>query len=312
MAAEAEEPELVRSVAVLGLGTMGSGMADRLIDAGLDVTVWNRSPEHEQPFAGKARVAPTAAAAVAGADAVLTMLFDAAAVREVMASALPAMSASGMGASGMGTGGMSTGGMSTGTIWMQSSTVGVRAAEDFAWQANLAGVRYVDAPMLGTRQPARDGALTALVAGDDGAIAALAPVLAAVASRTVRAGEEPPAASALKITVNAWIATITAGIGQSLMIAERLGVDPKLVLTALDGTAPDSTYAQTKGDAILNRAFDPQFAVAGLLKDVRLARDETPGVARSLLDALDELYSDTVNAGAGGEDIAAVWRAFRR
>ena len=302
MDAEAEEPELVRSVAVLGLGTMGSGMAARLIDAGLDVTVWNRSPEREQPFVGKARVAPTAADAVAGADAVLTMLFDAAAVREGMASALSAMSASGMG----------TGGMSTGTIWMQSSTVGVRAAEDFARQADLAGVRYVDAPMLGTRQPARDGALAALVAGDDVAIAALAPVFAAVASRTVRAGEEPPAASALKIAVNAWIATITAGIGQSLMIAERLGVDPKLVLTALDGTAPDSPYAQTKGDAILNRAFDPQFAVAGLLKDVRLARDETPGVARSLLDALDELYSDTVDAGAGGEDIAAVWRAFQR
>lgn len=297
----------MQSVAVLGLGTMGSGMADRLIDAGLDVTVWNRSPEHEQPFAGKARVAPTAADAVAGADAVLTMLFDAAAVREVMASALPAMSAS-----EMSTGEMSTGGMSTGAIWMQSSTVGVRAAEDFARQADLAGVRYVDAPMLGTKQPARDGALTALVAGDDGAIAALAPVLAAVASRTVRAGEEPPAASALKIAVNAWIATITAGIGQSLMIAERLGVDPKLVLTALDGTAPDSPYAQTKGDAILNRAFGPQFAVAGLLKDVRLARDETPGVARSLLDALDELYTDTVDAGAGGEDIAAVWRAFQR
>ncbi|MFT8638122.1 MAG: NAD(P)-dependent oxidoreductase [Pseudoclavibacter sp.] len=312
MSAEAEEPELVRSVAVLGLGTMGSGMADRLIDAGLDVTVWNRSPERARPFAGKANVAPTAADAVAGADAVLTMLFDAAAVREVMASALPAMSASEMSASEMGASEMGASEMGTGAIWMQSSTVGARAAADFARQADRAGVRYVDAPMLGTKQPARDGNLTALLAGDDGAVAALAPVIDAVASRTVRAGEKPPAASALKIAVNTWIATITAGIGQSLTIAERLGVDPRLVLTALDGTGPDSPYAQTKGNAILNRAFDPQFAVAGLLKDVRLARDETPGVARSLLDALDELYSDAADAGAGGEDIAAVWRAFQR
>lgn len=287
---------------MLGLGTMGSGMADRLIDAGLDVTVWNRSPERARLFAGKANVALTVADAVAGADAVLTMLFDAAAVREVMASGLPAMSASEMDTSEMG----------AGAIWMQSSTVGVRAAADFARQADRAGVRYVDAPMLGTKQPARDGNLTALLAGDDGAVAALAPVLDAVASRTVRAGEKPPAASALKIAVNTWIATITAGIGQSLTIAERLGVDPRLVLTALDGTGPDSPYAQTKGNAILNRAFDPQFAVAGLLKDVRLARDETPGVARSLLDALDELYFDAADAGAGGEDIAAVWRAFQR
>lgn len=282
----------VRSVAVLGLGTMGAAMADRIIDAGPEVTVWNRSAGRCEPFAGRARVASSPAEAVTGADAVLTMLFDAGAVRAVMSEVLPAMT--------------------PGAVWMQSSTVGTLASSEFAAAAADAGVRFVDAPMLGTKQPALDGALTAVTAGDDSAVDELATVLQAVASRTLRAGDAAPAASALKLAVNTWIATLTAGIGQSLTIAERLGVDPGLVLTALDGTASDSPYAHTKGGEVLKGSFDPQFAVSGLLKDVRLAREETPRISHAMLNALDELYTDTVDAGSGGEDIAAVWRAFQR
>lgn len=284
--------DAVRSVAVLGLGTMGSAMAARLVDAGLEVSVWNRSPGRADPFRESARVAGEPGEAVTGADAVLTMLFDADAVREVMTSALPAMT--------------------PGAVWMQSSTVGIRAANELAILAADVGVRYVDAAMLGTKQPAQNGDLTALLAGEDDSISALDPVLGAVASKTVRAGTAAPAASALKLAANAWIATITAGVGQSLTIAERLGVDPRLLLEALHGTAPDSPYAQLKGGDILRGSFAPQFAVAGLLKDVRLARDETPHIAPTLLDALEELYSDTVDSGDAGEDIAAVWKAFQR
>lgn len=283
----------VRKVAVLGLGTMGSAMAERLREAGLDLSVWNRSGKRAEPFRGSgARVAETAADAVRGADAVVTMLFDAHAVRAVMAGALHALP--------------------EGAIWMQSSTVGTVAAAEFARTARDAGVSFVDAPMLGTADPARKGALTALLAGGDAAVAALAPVLDAVSSRTLRVGDAAPAASALKLAANAWIATITAGIGQSLTIAEHLGVDPGLLLRALDGTAPDSPYAQMKGSEVLAGRFDPQFEVQGLLKDVRLARDETPRISHALLNALDELYSEAADAGGGGEDIAAVSKAFPR
>ncbi|NLH99604.1 MAG: NAD(P)-dependent oxidoreductase [Chthonomonadales bacterium] len=99
-------------------------------------------------------------------------------------------------------------------------------------------------------------------------------MLDAVSSRIVRVGDAVPAASALKLAANAWIATITAGIGQSLTIAERLGVEPALLLRALDGTAPDSAYAQLKGREVLARRFVLQFEVEGILKDVRLARGD--------------------------------------
>ena len=281
----------VQSVAVLGLGTMGAAMAARLVDAGLDVRVWNRSPGKAERFAGtSATVAASAAEAVEGADAVLTMLFDADSVRSVADDVLPAMH--------------------EGAIWIQSSTTGPAAAEEFAARAAEAGVRFLDAPVLGTKAPAEQGKLTALLAGDDADIDAVQPVLDAISVKQVRVGA-PPQASALKIAANAWIATVTAGIGQSLTIAERLGVDPAVLLTALEGSAVDTPYLQMKGKAVLARDFTPSFEVTGLLKDVRLAA-ETPGVDPTLLDALATLYSSAADAGHGDEDVSAVWHAFQR
>ncbi len=279
-------------VAVLGLGTMGAAMARRISGAGLATAVWNRSSARTDDFAGgPARVAPDVATAVNGADIVLTMLFDAEAVGTVMAEALPAMR--------------------PGTIWLPTSTVGVAAAARFAGQAAIAGVRFVDGPVLGTKAPAEGGKLTALLAGPAGALAEVEPVIRAIATRSVVAGDAAPAASALKLALNAWIATLTAGIAQSLTIADRLGLDPALVLEALQGAAADSPYAQLKGGAMLEQGFEAQFEVVGLLKDVRLAREATPGMPQHLLAALDELYSATAEGGAGSQDIAAVWRAFQ-
>ena len=280
------------TVAVLGLGTMGAAMARRISGAGMATTVWNRSDGRTAAFAdGPARVADEVADAVAGADVVLTMLFDAAAVESVIAEALPAMG--------------------SGAIWLQCSTVGVEAANRFATAAAAAGIRFVDAPVLGTKAPAETGTLTALLAGSDEDLAAVEPVIAAIATKTVRAGQGAPAASALKLAMNAWIATITAGIAQSLTIADRLGLDPGLVLEALHGAAADSPYAQLKGGAMLKLGFDAQFEVVGLLKDVRLAREATPGMPQQLLAALDELYAAAADGGAAHADIAAVWRAFQ-
>ncbi|HEY3548914.1 MAG TPA: NAD(P)-dependent oxidoreductase [Propionicimonas sp.] len=279
-------------VAVLGLGTMGAAMARRISGAGMATTVWNRSAGRTAAFAdGPARVAAEVADAVAGADVVLTMLFDAAAVESVIAEALPAMG--------------------SGAIWLQCSTVGVEAANRFATAAAAAGIGFVDAPVLGTKAPAEAGTLTALLAGSDEDLAAVEPVIAAIATKTVRAGLAAPAASALKLAMNAWIATITAGIAQSLTMADRLGLDPALVLEALHGAAADSPYAQLKGGAMLKLGFAAQFEVVGLLKDVRLAREATPGMPQQLLAALDELYAAAADGGAAHADIAAVWRAFQ-
>lgn len=279
-------------VAVLGLGTMGAAMARRISGAGMPTTVWNRSAERAGSFAGgPVVVAADPAAAVADADVVLTMLFDAGAVTTVMARVLPAMR--------------------PGAVWLQCSTVGVEAATRFAAAADAEGIELVDGPVLGTKGPAEAGTLTALLAGTDEALAAVSPVIAAIATKSVRAGQAAPAGSALKLAMNAWIATITAGIAQSLTLAAGLGLEPGLVLEALQGAAADSPYAQVKGGAMLRQAFDAQFEVVGLLKDVRLAREALPGMPQHLLSALEDLYAGAADGGAAHSDIAAVWRAFQ-
>lgn len=276
------------SVAVLGLGTMGAAMAHRIADAGMELSVWNRTAAKTDSFRdGTARIAANPADAVRDADIVLTMLFDGAAVRDTMQQALPAMRDD--------------------AVWMQSSTVGVDFTRELAQQAAAHGIGYVDAPMLGTKGPAEQGKLSALLAGDEADIVVLRPVLDSVAGHVVDTHSAPPAASGLKLAMNAWIATLTAGIAQSLTLAEAFDVDPHLVMQALDGTAMDSPYVQQKGAKMLEGDYATQFATAGLHKDLALAGESSTISPNALLNALDEVFADAPDPS---EDVSSVYREF--
>ena len=276
------------TVAVLGTGTMGSGIANNLIRAGLSVRVWNRTLASAQQVEG-ATVAHTPAEAAAGADVVLTMVFDEAAVAAVAHEFIPALEPD--------------------AIWVQSATVGVAGIQRLA---QLRTEHLIDAPVLGTRGPAQAGTLTVLASGDAADIDRTRPVFDAIGAKTVNAGTEIGQASALKLACNTWIAALTAGTAQALEIGRVLGVEPQAFLAAITGTASDSPYAHTKGAAMLVDSFDPQFAVDGLLKDVRLAQAETGDLlAEGLLPALVDLYGRTSSAGRGGQDVAAVIHAIR-
>jgi 3-hydroxyisobutyrate dehydrogenase len=170
----------------------------------------------------------------------------------------------------------------------------------------------VEAMMLGTKGPAEQGRLVMLAAGDSAAVERLRPVLDAMGQKTVVAGSVVGAATRLKLAANAWIATITAGTAQSLALTKALGLDPELFLRAIEGGQSDSAYAHIKGGAMLAGEFPPSFALDGLLKDVRLAAAaaSSEGVATDLLAGLDAVYGRASDEGHGGEDIAAVFRAF--
>lgn len=283
-------------VAVLGTGAMGYGMAVSLLRAGLVTTVWNRTRAKAEPLARLgAVVVDEPADAVRDADVVVTVLFDADAVAEVMAAALPAVP--------------------RGAAWVQSATVGAEGTARLAELADAHGVVFVDAPVLGTRKPALAGRLVVLAAGPDVARPLVGPVLDAIGERTIWVADEPGAASRLKLVANAWIATLTAGVAQSVALARAWDLDPQLFLDAIDGGAPDSPYAHIKGAAMLSGDFEPQFQLDGLRKDLALivADAVRAGVPTPLVDALVRAYA--VAAGAddehGGQDIAAVINAFR-
>src|SRR6478752_6092317 len=135
------------TVALLGTGTMGAPMARNLARAGMPVRVWNRTRDKAEVLSDVATVSDTVADAVEGADVVITVLWDADTVAETMEQ--------------------TRGHLADGAVWLQMSTVGVEASDRLNTLAEDLGVTYVDAPVLGTKKPAEDGALVVLASGPD-------------------------------------------------------------------------------------------------------------------------------------------------
>jgi 3-hydroxyisobutyrate dehydrogenase len=285
----------MRRVAVLGTGIMGAGVARSLLRSGLDVTVWNRSPDRAAPLAADgAQVALTVAEAVAGVDAAVTMLWDGASVAEVMTAALPAAP--------------------DGVLWAQTSTVSLPdAAGLLPALAGRHGARYVDAPVLGTRQPAEEGKLTVLAAAPGPLREPLRPLFDAIAARTIWVSERPGDGTRLKLVANSWVTTIVAATAQAIALAQGLGLDPQVFLDTVRGGAVDTAYLHVKGQAMIAGQFPPSFTVAGAVKDTGLiaAAMRAAGTDAALMDAVGGQFRKAADGGHGGQDMAAVYRAFR-
>ena len=275
---------------------MGSAMARSLAREGHDVTVWNRTPERAAATAGERITACGAVAdALLGADVVFTMLYDADSVLDVTPEI--------------------TGALADGAVWAQSTTVGPDGMRRIAEAAGAVGDRLLDAPVLGTKQPAEDGKLTVLVAGPASAVERARPAFDAVGARTVELGERLGDASALKLAANSWVASLCAATAQALGLAESLGLEPRLFLEAITGGAADSAYAQGKGSIMLGHTWDdPAFAIDSVVKDVGLMVDAArdTGFPDELLTSLLALYDRASERGLGGADMAAVRAAFDR
>nr|WP_277343371.1 NAD(P)-dependent oxidoreductase [Nocardioides sp. HDW12B] len=278
---------------MLGTGIMGAAMARSLAREGHEVVAWNRTPEKARDLGKGITAATSVLGAVTGADAVVTMLFDADSVVAVAPEVAEALGPE--------------------AVWVQASTVGPDGMKRIASAAGSVSDRLLDAPVLGTRKPAEDGALVLLVSGPAAARETAGPVFGAVGSRVVTVADEVGPASALKLACNSWVATINAATAQAMALAEGQGVDPALFLEAIKGGPVDTPYAQLKGGLMQSRDWDtPAFAVDGVRKDVGLMLDaaETAHVPPALLTALLGLYDDASARGHGGADMAAVRSAF--
>ncbi|MBZ5738926.1 NAD(P)-dependent oxidoreductase [Nocardioides mangrovi] len=278
------------TVALLGTGTMGAGMARNIAAAGLPLRVWNRTPSRAAALSDVATVADDAASAVDGADVVVTMLYDGPSVEATMAEVHDAVA--------------------SGAVWVQAATVGVAATARLIALAEEWGITFVDAPVLGTKKPAEDGTLVVLASGPDSAQSVVAPVFEAVGSRTIWVGEAG-AGTRLKLVANGWVFTVLEGVADSLALARDLGLDPRLFLEAVSGGAMDAPYVQLKGNAMLEDALEPSFALSGALKDADLILEAAASVGTdlALLPGAREHLARAVEAGHGDLDMAATWKA---
>jgi len=279
-------------IAFLGTGIMGAAMARNIAQEGHEVVAWNRTREKAEGIDGVG-VADSPAEAVAGADAIVTMLSDGAAVADVIRQAAEAIE--------------------PGAIWWQCSTVGIEATERLRAVADELGLVYVDAPVLGTKQPAEEGKLTVLASGPPEALDKLAPLFDAVAAKTVGLGEAGEATRA-KLVLNNWVLAITTATAETIELARALGIDPQLFLDTIAGGPNDSAYAQMKGKMILeDRVGDASFPLKHAHKDARLVLDAARehGADDGLASVIAERFARAEDAGLGDSDMAAIGKVSK-
>jgi 3-hydroxyisobutyrate dehydrogenase len=279
-------------VAILGTGTMGLGMARNALRAGFEVRAWNRTRERAEPLAADgAAIASSAGEAAAGADLVVTMLSDADAVLDVAGGDDGALAAAGGGA-----------------LWVQTSTIGLDGFDRCAELADRRGVPLVDAPVLGTKQPAEEGKLVVLASGPDDARERCDPFFEAVGQRTLWLGPVG-AGTRLKLVVNTWIVTVVEGLAETLALADALEVPSESFLEAVDEGPLDLPYARMKGRMMIERSFEPSFALSLAAKDARLVAEaaERCGVDLPLPRLVAERMARGVEEGHGDEDLAATY-----
>jgi 3-hydroxyisobutyrate dehydrogenase len=202
-------------------------------------------------------------------------------------------------------------GLQDGQVWAQVSTVGLAGLDRLAGFAREHRLVFVDSPVLGTRQPAEQGALTVFAAGPDAARAPLQPVFDAIGRKTVWLGQEPGAASRLKLVVNSWVLAVMSGVAEAIALARGLGVDPQLFVDAVSGGPLDCPYLQTKAGAILKNDFSPSFTAGMAAKDARLIVEAagSAGVRLDVAMAAAERLRRAVELGHAQEDMAATYFA---
>jgi 3-hydroxyisobutyrate dehydrogenase len=291
------ESGAIETVALLGAGgTMGRGMARNLAGAGIAVRAWNRTLAKLDDLRGEPgfAVCETPAEAARGADALITMLTDGDAVLAAMDGEEGAAA-----------------GAEDGTIWLQTSTIGIEATERCKALAGAAGLVLVDAPVLGTKQPAEAGELVILGSGPAPVREPLAPLLGAIGKKTIWAGEEAGAGSRLKLVTNAWLVAVVEGTAEMVALSRALGIEPELALEAFEDGPLDSPYMRVKAKEMLAGEFEPSFRLGLAAKDAGLAVDaaEAAGLALPALEAIAERFSAAAREH-GDEDLAAVYLAI--
>jgi 3-hydroxyisobutyrate dehydrogenase len=277
------------TVAVFGAGgTMGKAMAANLLADGYGVRAWNRSREKAESLADDgAEICDTPSQAASGATVILTMLSDADAVIEAV-SAIDS-------------------GLGENPIWLQMSTIGEAGNDRCAALAQERGLTLIDAPVSGTKQPAEEGKLVILASGPEDLRDRVQPIFDVVGQKTVWVGEAG-GGTQLKVAVNSWLLAVVEGAAETLALAEGMGLDPHLVLEAISGGPLDTPYLQMKGKAMIERSFDPSFALKLATKDAGLAVDsaEAHGLDLPLLSTIHQRFEQGVD-DHGAEDLSVTF-----
>ena len=279
----------------VGLGVMGQPMALNLARAGTELVVWNRTAARCEPVrAAGATVAASPAEVFQQARTVFLMLADGAATDSVLGRGTPDFAA-----------------RVTGHTVVHMGTTAPDYSRGLEADVRAAGGRYVEAPVSGSRRPAEDGRLVAMLAGEPSARAEVRPLLRPMCHQAFDCGAVPDALQ-MKLAVNLFLITMVTGLTEAYHFADRHALDPGQFLAVLDAGPMASAVSRTKAPKLVDRDFEVQAGILDVLKNNRLIAEEArrSGLASPLLDVCHALFGETAALGHGQDDMVAVLHAI--
>jgi 3-hydroxyisobutyrate dehydrogenase-like beta-hydroxyacid dehydrogenase len=274
-----------------GLGQMGRPMAERLMDAGHALKVYNRTRAAAEPLSRRGAAVAAQPEELIDAEVVITMLADDAAVRSVWLD-------SGLAAR-----------MPAGAIHLNMATVSMDVARKLASEHSKSKSLYVSAPVFGRPHVAAQGQLDIIAAGPSAALERCQALFKAMGKQTFIVGEDPARANAVKIARNFLLATIIESLGEAFALVRKSGVDAGAFLNILGSTSLNSPAYKNYGKMIADQAWEPaQFAMTLGLKDVELALATAKEVGVTLHSGLliKKNLEKAIAAGRGEQDWAAL------
>ncbi len=284
------------SVALLGLGTMGNGMAENLLKAGFPLTVYNRTAAKADPLRSKgANVAATPADAVKGASIIVSMLADDAASRAVWTGPNGALAAA-----------------EPGAVLVESSTVSPAWIADLAAQAAARNLDLLDAPVTGSRTQAAAGQLSFLVGGSPQALAKAEPALKAMSKEIVHLGPTGSGAK-LKLVNNFLCGVQVASLAEALVWIERSGLDVEKSLDVLKSGAPGSPLLAGISTRMTARDYTVNFVLKLMSKDLDYAHAAAAQTGVDLTTASNAraLFESAAAQGFADQDMSSVIEPLR-
>lgn len=278
----------------LGLGAMGAPMARRLAAAGMLVGVWNRTSAKSDAFAAELSVICAATPAEL-AQHCEVLLVNVSADEDVLAVIRAAMP-----------------GLRAGSVVIDQSTVSPQTARTLSAELALLGVGFLDIPVSGGVEGAKNGTLSQMVGGDAELLARMQPVLQVFGSRITHMGAVGQG-QATKAVNQVMIAGIAQGVCEALALAEKLDLPQEALLSVLTGGAANSWFLERRGPTMLKDEFSVGFKLGLLLKDLNIvaALGGPMGLNQSVVTQSIADYTALVAQGRGEEEISALIRRKR-
>jgi 3-hydroxyisobutyrate dehydrogenase-like beta-hydroxyacid dehydrogenase len=280
-------------VGLVGLGHMGTAFAERLLEGGFPLLLYNRTAAKAEPLAARgAKVAPSAADLAASVDVVLTSLANDEALEAVADEIIPAAE--------------------TGTVLADMSTVSPAASARIAAQADANSIGYVRAPVSGNPTVVRGGNLTFIVSGPPEAVDRVEPVLRAIGPTIHRVGTGEQA-RVVKLAINLMIAGLAELMSEALVLGEAAGVSRADLLQVMGSSAAGAPFVKYKTEPLLRDDFSATFTTALMEKDIDLILDvaDENRVDLPVAREMKELLRATAEAGYAEDDFIALFLHLR-